>query len=681
MGKAPILGLLGRERSAISFLEKSLNNIFSGAIEIETFFLPDDEYLIKKKANKIPVVITSYSGFYNDAKVLFTKSQIIRGDKALSGFNLEKVIMLPAGEKVLVINNPRRAVLESIENLVELGINHLQYLPFVPGDECPPDVYTAVSPGLIHHCPPQIKYKIDIGYRNFSIDALNRVIRAFNLDTHYLDKLTAQYHLPLILSSNKLVENLEKVSLLDRERELIINKIPDAVLSVDFDLTVTSLNRTMEVVVGRSADNVIGQNVDELICSLNSDKKLLYDLDEGISSKIRLKGKDYMYSLTTMQAGRNKKYIFIFKESVQEQEHTKSKFSHSGYNAKYKFDDFWGDSPRVIEFKKRALLFAKNDASTLIYGESGTGKEIIAQAMHNQSLRKNAPFFAVNFAAIAESLVESELFGYERGAFTGASKEGKPGYFEMANGGTLFLDEIGSMPLSLQGRLLRVLQEREIIRIGGSKIIPIDVRIIAATNIDLKKHVETGGFRQDLYFRLNVLSLNTVALRDFKDSMEKMIKRHLREKYAFSVDLSDNEVKTILMSYNWPGNVRELLNVADYMYYSSEGNPIICRSNLPQYLINEATPKCLIKRRCKISDDENLIEAILKIYAQAGNDEPLGRMAVKAQLGNDYAITEHYLKLLLEKMQKLDLIKAGSTRQGTKITQKGYHYLSEKSEL
>lgn len=678
MVKKPVLGLLGKERSAIDFLEKSLNYIFGGAIEIETFFLPDDEYLIKKKADRIPVVITSYSGFYNDAKVLFTNSEIIRGDKALSGFNLEKVIMIPAGEKVLVINNPRRAVLETIENLVEFGINHLQYIPFVPNDECPPDVYTAISPGLIHHCPPQIKYKIDIGYRNFSIDALNRVIRAFNLDTHYLDKLTAQYHLPLILSSNKLVENMQKVSLLDRERELIINKIPDAVLSVDYDLTVTSLNRSMEVIIGSTADKLIGQNVDELIVSLNSDKKLLYDLDEGMSSKIKLKDKDYMYSLTTMHAGKNKKYIFIFKESVQEKE--QNKFFHSGYNAKYKFDDFWGDSPAIIEFKKRALLFAKNNASTLIYGESGTGKEIIAQAIHNQSLRKNAPFFAINFAAIAESLAESELFGYERGAFTGARKEGKPGYFEMANGGTLFLDEIGSMPLSLQGRLLRVLQEREIIRIGGSKLIPIDVRIIAATNIDLKKHVEAGRFRQDLYFRLNVLSLNTVALRDFKNSIEKMIKRYLREKYAFFVDLSDDDVKKILMSYNWPGNVRELFNVADYMYYSSEGNSTIHLVNLPQYIISEEASKNFTKKRVEITDEDSLIEAILMIYAKSGNT-PLGRMAVKTQLNNNYSITEHYLKLLLTKMQREGFIQSGSTRQGTQITEKGRLYLSGKGSV
>ena len=234
-----------------------------------------------------------------------------------------------------------------------------------------------------------------------------------------------------------------------------------------------------------------------------------------------------------------------------------------GMKAYYTFDDIIGQS----KLMKQTIDFAKgvSDSPTtiLITGESGTGKEVFAQAIHNASSRQNFGFVAVNCGAIPESLFESELFGYEEGAFTGARKGGKPGKFEMANGGTLFLDEVGEMPLDMQVKLLRVLQEGVLTRVGGNKSISVDVRVIAATNKNLKTLVEENKFRIDLYYRLSVIPIKIPPLRERKEDIQALIEIFLKSK---SMKLNkvppilNEEITTILLRYEWPGNVRELEN-------------------------------------------------------------------------------------------------------------------------
>jgi len=215
---------------------------------------------------------------------------------------------------------------------------------------------------------------------------------------------------------------------------------------------------------------------------------------------------------------------------------------------------------RVIEYAK---IVANSPSTILIDGESGTGKELLAQSIHNYSNRRNAGFVAVNCGALPETLIESELFGYDSGAFTGASKGGKPGKFELANGGTLFLDEVGEMPLDMQVKLLRVIQEGVITRVGGTKNIPVDVRIIAATNKDLKEEIKEGRFRLDLYYRLSVIPLRLPSLRERKEDIPMLINYFLHSKaLKLNKDVPEisPEVYRFLLSYSWPGNVRELEN-------------------------------------------------------------------------------------------------------------------------
>lgn len=231
--------------------------------------------------------------------------------------------------------------------------------------------------------------------------------------------------------------------------------------------------------------------------------------------------------------------------------------------AKYTFADIVGEHPLLQEAMGKAEVAAGTPATVILRGESGTGKELFAHAIHNASNRRNAQFIRVNCAAISENLLESELFGYEEGAFTGASKGGKVGFFERASGGTIFLDEIGEINLNTQAKLLRVLQEKEIIRVGGTKAVPVNVRVISATNLNLEQAVEAGRFRRDLYYRLNVIPIEIPALRERRSDLPALtayLIARFNQEYGRSVTAVSPEVLERLQQYDWPGNIRELEN-------------------------------------------------------------------------------------------------------------------------
>ncbi|TCO71797.1 sigma-54 interaction domain-containing protein [Marinisporobacter balticus] len=249
--------------------------------------------------------------------------------------------------------------------------------------------------------------------------------------------------------------------------------------------------------------------------------------------------------------------------------------------AKYTFDDIIGEDEQLLSAIDRAKKTAITPATVLLRGESGTGKELFAHAIHNESKRKYRQFVRVNCAAISENLLESELFGYEEGAFTGAIKGGRKGLFEQANGGTIFLDEIGEISLSTQVKLLRVLQEKEVVRVGASIAINIDVRVIAATNLDLERAIKEGRFREDLYYRLNVIPIIIPPIRHHKKDIpllaKHFIKKYNQEYGRFVQDLSPNAIKT-LIHLDWAGNIRELENFIGRAMINMKFNEMIIRS-------------------------------------------------------------------------------------------------------
>ncbi|MFD2369037.1 sigma-54 interaction domain-containing protein [Brevibacillus sp. GCM10020057] len=243
--------------------------------------------------------------------------------------------------------------------------------------------------------------------------------------------------------------------------------------------------------------------------------------------------------------------------------------------ATYHIEQIVGYSQKMQELKQFSQKVARSDSTVLITGESGTGKELFAHAIHAESKRKMGPFIRVNCAAIPDTLLESELFGYEEGAFTGAVRRGKKGKFELANHGTILLDEIGDMPLPLQAKLLRVLQEKEVERVGAVRATPIDVRVIASTNQDLPASIKEGKFRADLYYRLNVVSLSIPPLRERLEDLPELVSnllKQLAEATGVTVRTIDDDVWGVLKSYSWPGNVRELRNVLERAMHLMEGD-------------------------------------------------------------------------------------------------------------
>lgn len=296
-----------------------------------------------------------------------------------------------------------------------------------------------------------------------------------------------------------------------------------------------------------------------------------------------------------------------------------------GLTADYTFDDIIGESKLMAEVKQLAATFAGSAYNILIYGESGVGKELFAQSIHNCSDRKNNPFVAINCASIAPELIDSELFGYEGGAFTGASKNGQIGKFELANGGTLFLDEVAELPLHFQTKLLRTLETNQITRIGGLKNIPVDVRIIAATNCSLEKMIEEGLFREDLYYRLMVLNIIIPPLRDHPEDIPLCAEFFLRQSTQqnnLEKKIIDADAKKLMAEYNWPGNIRELRNVMNRVSILSKSTiitlEILAASLQPgNCIINELqekTAEMRIKEK-KIAIDRSNAELIKEVLS------------------------------------------------------------------
>lgn len=681
------LAVFGNEPSVIDFMHGMLSEVLGQEVELYKYFLGDE------CDTTIPVVLTGHKGYYTQAKRAFPNSIIIPAEKILTGHNLEKVIMLPAGKRVLVVSQPQIAVLETIKNLTDMGINHLEYIPFVSDEQTPSDIDTAISPGLVHLCPKQICNIIDVGPRTISVESFNQVLMALGLSSNYLDSFYNVHKKPLVQGSGQLAEKSRQIESLTEEKNLILNTIQDGVLSVGADKIILSLNSAMERIIGKNKEELLGKLVTDVITPISSVADLIYDIDENFSAQITIKGTKYVYNSLITDNNKFKTYLFMFKKASQVgilAEEAHKELGKKGYVAKYTFDDIWGDTYEIAELKENARLFTKNNVTILISGESGTGKELLAQAIHNSSERKNAPFLPVNFAALPESLIESELFGYEDGAFTGAKKGGKPGYFEMAKGGTIFIDEIGDMPLALQPRLLRILQEREVIRLGGNKVIPIDVRIIAATNVDLLEQVKTHKFRADLYYRLNVLSLNTVPLRECKSNIEQILRKYLVSKYNFDMLELSADVRNIFLEYNWPGNIRELFNIGDYIFYTNNGKHYINANNIPKYLLNATAGKSVLENNkggsyatgtismksiMRSGNEAEIISVILQAIENSERKNIGKKILLENIQARGYEITEHYLKIYLKKMAETGLIEVGSTKQGTKITAAGLEYL------
>ncbi|GMO01272.1 sigma-54 interaction domain-containing protein [Parageobacillus thermoglucosidasius] len=375
----------------------------------------------------------------------------------------------------------------------------------------------------------------------------------------------------------------ERLKLL-REIEGLLSFITDPVLVVDAKGHIVHTNSAAEQMLERSQIIMIGKHVTEFVQSASLSQYIKQGKPAANLAVCMMNAKGARLEFSCrlhplLVDAQVEGAILFFTKPALRQEQEKS----FRYGTRFSLDDVIGSSPAITALKEQVMKIAKSESTVLIRGESGTGKEVLAQSIHRLSHRNKGPFVAINCAAIPEALLESELFGYEEGAFTGAKKGGKPGRFELAKGGTLFLDEIGDMPLYLQAKLLRVLQERRIERVGGTKSIEVDVRIIAATHKDLESMIANNQFREDLYFRLNVIPLYVPPLRERKEDlyeliqyyMHKFCKRFGKEPKRFS-----SQALKKIFNYRWPGNIRELENMVEYIVNLEIGD-LVTVSSLP----------------------------------------------------------------------------------------------------
>ncbi|MGE4283161.1 MAG: sigma 54-interacting transcriptional regulator [Clostridia bacterium] len=372
------------------------------------------------------------------------------------------------------------------------------------------------------------------------------------------------------------------ISRMEQEKAQLFKTILDyayeGVIAVNKEDAISVFNASAQNMLRIPAKETLGKKFGDIIpkCSLQDIiRKEGEHLDEIIEyDNIRLA----ITKVPIMLKNENVGNVFTFQDvtKVQELEGKIRKEIHArGHIAKHTFHDIIGKSEKIKETIITAKRFSKVNSNILIIGETGTGKELFAQSIHSFSPRKDGPFVAVNCAALPENLLESELFGYVEGAFTGAAKGGKPGLFELAHKGTIFLDEIAEISLKLQGRLLRVIQEKEIMRLGHDRVIPIDVRIISATNKNLYEMVEKGDYREDLYYRLDVLKLHLPSLNERREDISLIVENfmHIYKPLSYFKDVSITEsAMRILQDFNWRGNVRELGNICENLTVLSQSS-------------------------------------------------------------------------------------------------------------
>lgn len=348
----------------------------------------------------------------------------------------------------------------------------------------------------------------------------------------------------------------------------ILAHTTNGVITVSTDSLIKSINPIAQRILNVSENEVLGKSLDK-ICEPLSMRRVLDSGEDDLDVLITYRGQRILCDKVAVEVNNVTYGGLIILQDVNKLQKSEAsvrrKLAMSGMVADKTFSDIIGDAQPLRQAISNAQNYAKTDYTILIYGESGTGKELFAQSIHNHSNRKNGPFVAINCAAMPPSLLESELFGYEPGAFTGASSKGKAGMLELSHDGTLFLDEIGEMDITLQGKLLRALQERKIMRIGGDHLIPVNIRLIVATNRNLYEGIMKGTFRKDLFYRINVLRLSLPPLRSVPENITQLantfLKNHTAEA-AIRMEFGKNAAE-VLQKYDWPGNVRELWNFVE----------------------------------------------------------------------------------------------------------------------
>lgn len=495
--------------------------------------------------------------------------------------------------------------------------------------------------------PVKPYYTASVGTRDL-IDGMERALAdgcKVILAGHNTSRYCQEHNIPsaLIYSSVESVflaiieaKRCASVSQVERDNSAIfrsvIANVYEGIITVDQNQVIRIFNPAAARLLGRKAEDCIGQQLRRVMP--DGRLRTLLASDVPLANEIiRVNGRTFVFNSAPIQEnGQDFGTLVSFQaeQSISNAETRLRDSRRSGsYIAKYSFQDVLGESEEMRSTIQQARRFAHVDSNVLLVGETGTGKELFAQSIHNESERAAGPFVAVNCASIPESLMESELFGYESGAFTGASKQGKAGLFEAAHDGTIFLDEISEVPMTLQSRLLRVLQEREVRRVGATSVVSVNVRVLCATNRDLKEMIRKGTFRADLYYRLNVLTVRIPPLRERGNDVAFIMQHyltHYANRFGRGMIRLTPEAERQLACYAWPGNVREVRNISEQLVVLCEGNQITAEDILVAISDTSEKPSALPVPAANVTLDELERQQIEEVLARGVSRKEAAQM-------------------------------------------------------
>ena len=645
-------------KNAIQFINSDLEEIFGEYISFTNYYLCDakDGEILKADA----FLVLDENSFESAKERVDDFSKIIKLNRSPDSSALQKIARIPPGSSVLVVNDSYETSLSTIYSFYEVGIGHINMTPY-DSSLRHTGIYDkfeiAITPAEAHLVPEHIKEVIDIGYRRVSFDTMFKLMKLLDLDISVINRNLFRHIHSVVESNTAFHANYVYGYLKSEMLSHVVNKSKIGMILVDSNYQTVYANDKASVIFQTDDKNDIDirNYIDPAI--LNS--------SDSIDFPIEILDSTYYYDRFPIKLMDEIAGYYITLQDESDISVSNKLIRQKGYFAKHQFKDIIHRSADMEKVINTAKQIALTDYTVLIRGESGTGKELMAQSIHNASYRKNMPFIAINCAALPDNLLESELFGYEPGAFTGAHNKGKVGLFEQANHGSIFLDEIGDISPKLQSRLLRTIQEKQIMRIGSDRVIDVDIRLIPATNKDLEKAVADGSFRSDLFFRLNVLPIVVPPLRRRKEDILELLKHFLGAEYK---NITPEE-KEMLVQYNWSGNVRELENVS--VFYKS-------LSSLPEY-IYQHTGREMQSASSFLQDNSIDLQLLQIIHSNTTLSHGIGRSSLLYLLKErNIPVSDGKLRELLSQLQKNGYIDVGKGRYGTRITTKGLEYLQER---
>ncbi len=659
-----------------------ISSLFGNYLDIDIYSIEDES--IARGIFADLIVISSFTIFETVKKYVKNNAEIIISNYTITKEGHDKLMQLPQGARAMLVNINAKVCMETISLIYQLGCRDLALTPVYPGKADIPDLEIAITPGESDRVPEHVKRIIDIGHRVLDISTIADIAAKLDLQKAINEEPIKKYFAEIMPTSYGLEKMLGENNSLNSQLEILLEILDQGIIIVNPLGTVISYNQCAESVLGISKVKAMTNNYIKLFPQI-AFEQVLESLKPIKNKLVRINDNDIEFSVSPI-SNQNILYgavavISKFSESEKKQHILRTQLLGKGHRAKYTLEKILGSSEVIMQCKSIAKRMASSDAAILITGEGGTGKELFAQGIHNASARREYQFVAVNCAAMPESLLESELFGYEGGAFTGAKKEGKPGLFELAHNGTLFLDEIGDMPMTLQARLLRVLQEKTVMRIGGDTVINVNVRIVCATNKELRVMVNQNKFRNDLYFRISVLPLNLPPLRERKHDILLIVDAF---KKNFNTDfILTQEATQKILEYDWQGNVRELRNCVEYLTnlnkdYIDVSDLLLvgkseeagCCSNYePDVRANEFLKINMTDIKCYTS----ILDLLNKSYKSQNRT---GRRSLAKQIkAKDIYLTEQEIRGILLKLESYGFVEIRKGRAGTIITESGQHML------